>query len=260
MLYAEKVTMVDNWLGYLMDQVKRMGIEQSTLFLMVSDHGQPFGEGKHGHGIMRKCRPWPYEELAHAPMIMRGPGLPAGKRIKGFTQSCDVAPTLLDWLGLPEHPEMTGKSLMPLARGDVDKLRDFAIAGYHGYSASIITEDWSFIHWLRADEKTIHESRAEMFGRGTAKTSGHIPKSAAKGFVSSSEDLQRRVKEMAATLDDEEQWTCTPGSFAELPERDMLFDRKEDPYQLNNIAPKDPQKAKELYQQLREFMAELRTT
>jgi arylsulfatase A-like enzyme len=260
MLYAEKVTMVDKWLGYLMEQVRAMGLEENTLFLMVSDHGHPFGEGEHGHGIVRKCRPWPYEELVHAPMIMRGPGLPAGKRVNGFTQSCDVAPTVIEWLGLPEHPEMTGKSLLPLARGEVDKLRDFAIAGYYRYSASIITEDWSFIHWLREDEKTVTESRFQIYHSGTAKTAGHLPGSTR--LLSSSEvgDLQRRVKEMAATLDDEDQWTCTPGSLAEVPERDQLFDRRADPFQLNNIAAKDPKRASELYAQLREFMAELRTT
>nr|MDA8219280.1 sulfatase [Dehalococcoidales bacterium] len=54
MLYAEKVTMVDKWLGYLMDQVRAMGLEEDTLFMVVSDHGEPMGNGKHGHGIMRK--------------------------------------------------------------------------------------------------------------------------------------------------------------------------------------------------------------
>jgi hypothetical protein len=63
----------------------------------------------------------------------------------------------------------------------------------------------------------------------------------------------------AATLDGEEQWTCTPGSVAQVPERDQLFDRKADPFQLNNIAAKDPNRAKQLFDQLREFMAELRT-
>ena len=64
----------------------------------------------------------------------------------------------------------------------------------------------------------------------------------------------------AATLDGEDQWTCTPGSVADVPERDELYDRKTDPFQLNNIMDKHPEKAKELFQQLREFMAELRVT
>ena len=37
------------------------------------------------------------------------------KRVKGFTQSCDVAPTVTDWLGLGVHPLHQGKSLLPLA-------------------------------------------------------------------------------------------------------------------------------------------------
>jgi len=71
-------------------------------------------------------------------------------------------------------------------------------------------------------------------------------------------EWQGRLKE-AATLDGEDQWTCTPGSVAAVPERDQLFDRKADPFQLNNIAGKDPKKASQLFETLREFMAELRT-
>ena len=254
MLHAEKVTMCDKWLGYLMNKVRDLGLENDTLFFFVSDHGEPLGNGEHGHGIMRKCRPWPYEELVRAPMIMRGPGLPAGKRVKAFTQSCDVAPTVTDWLGIGVHPEMQGKSMLPLATGEVDKLRDFAIAGYFRYSASIITEDWSFIHWLRSDEKSIADSKLQIYRSGTVKTSGHLQKMMGETIS----DLQRRLKE-SATLDGEDQWTCTPGSVAAVPERDQLFDRKADPFQLNNIASKDPKTASKLFETLREFMAELRT-
>jgi hypothetical protein len=125
---------------------------------------------------------------------------------------------------------MTGKSLLPLARGEVDKVRDFAVAGYHRFSASIITEDWSFIHWLKP----------EPIG-GTWRSS-------------------RELVTLAGTLDGEEMWTCTPGSLAEVPKFDELYDRQADPSQLRNIAAQDPARAAELYAQLREFMAELRTS
>ena len=48
--------------------------------------------------------------------------------------------------------------------------------------------------------------------------------------------------------------------MAEVPDKDVLFDRLEDPFQLKNIANKDPKKAAEMYQTLREFMADLRTS
>ncbi|MBN2060609.1 MAG: sulfatase [Deltaproteobacteria bacterium] len=259
MLYAEKVTMVDKWLGYFMDNVRRMGLLDNTMILLVSDHGEPMGNGEHGHGIMRKCRPWPYEELAHGVMMLHAPGMPAGKRIKSFAQSVDVAPTVCDWLGIGVHPDMQGKSLLPLARGEVDKVRDFAIAGYYRYSWSIITDDWSFIHWLKEDEKTVAESMYEVYGRGTEYSSRHLQHNPLKESGPQMNESQRRMKE-AATLDDEEQWTCTPGSLAEVPERDELYDRHTDMAQLNNIAAEHPEIAKELLDKLINFMSELRAS
>ena len=188
-------------------------------------------------------------------MIMRGPGLEAGKRIKGFTQSCDVAPTVTDWLGIGIHPEMQGKSLLPLAKGEVDKLRDFVVSGYFRYSASIITKDWSFIHWLRPEERSSVDQRFEIYRSGTLKTAGHLTSKLMGETIS---DLQKRLKQ-DATLDGEDQWTCTPGSIAKVPERDQLFDRLADPFQLANISAKEPKRAKELFDSLRDFLAELRT-
>ncbi len=229
MLYAEKVTMVYKWVGYLLDHIRALGLAEDTLVTLLSDHGEPMGNGEHGHGIMRKCRPWPYEELAHAPLIMRGPGLPAGNRVSAFTQSCDVTPTLTDWLGIGVHREHQGRSLLPLARGEVGKVRDFAIAGYHRFSASIITDDWSFVHWTKPEP------------------------------ISSTWRSSQALKTLANIPEGEEMWTCTPSSVAEVPERDELYDRKADPCQLNNVAGKDPGRAAEFYAELRAFMAGLRT-
>ncbi|MBU0598771.1 sulfatase-like hydrolase/transferase, partial [Patescibacteria group bacterium] len=94
MLYAEMVTVCDRQLGRLMKAIHKLGYDENTMLWMVSDHGQPLGNGEHGHGLMRKCRPWPYEELAHAPSIIRVPGAKSGQRISSFIQSVDVAPTV----------------------------------------------------------------------------------------------------------------------------------------------------------------------
>ena len=262
MLYAEKVTMVDKWFGWFMEKVRKMGLEDNTMVMVVSDHGSPMGNGADGHGIMRKCRPWPYEELAHIPFMMRGPGLPKAKRIKSFVQSCDVAPTVLDWLGIGVHPSMQGQSLLPLAKGEVTTLRNFAIAGYFRYSWSIITEDWSYIHWLKADEKTVGDARYGIYGQDLGPSTAHILEAKKTNQVEDRDTafLTRAYEDhkKAATLDGEDQWTCTAAASSEVPERDELYDRKTDPFQLTNIAAQNPKKARELLDQLRLFMAELR--
>ena len=49
---------VDKWLGYLMDRSAGHGVWKRTRSSCWSlDHGEPLGNGEHGHGIMRKCRP-----------------------------------------------------------------------------------------------------------------------------------------------------------------------------------------------------------
>jgi arylsulfatase A-like enzyme len=265
MLYAEMVTVCDRQLGRLMKAIHKLGYDENTMLWMVSDHGQPLGNGEHGHGLMRKCRPWPYEELAHAPSIIRVPGAKSGQRISSFIQSVDVAPTVCAWLGIGIHPDMQGKNLLPLIFGEVDKVRDFAIAGYYDYSWSIITEDWSYIHWLQPDEDgkimrlkfyrgNIDGSHLEATG-GKGKMMAHLQDALEEATGINLAEERHKKK---ATTDGAAQWTCTPAATSEVPTKDELYNRKTDPFQLHNIADENPKIALELLQKLKGFMAELR--
>ena len=101
---------------------------------------------------MRKCRPWPYEELVHIPLVIRHPDGMKG-RVSSFAQTVDIAPTIMDFLGVTSKTDrMQGKSLLPLMRGDVEKVRDFAISGYFNFSWSIITDDLSYIERAKVVE------------------------------------------------------------------------------------------------------------
>ena len=271
MLYAELVTLCDTWFGYLVDAVRRLGFEENTMMLVVSDHGEHFGNGQWGHGIMRKVRPWPYEELAHIPMMIRFPGCPAGKRVKAFAQSCDVAPTVCDWLGIGVHPSMDGKSLIPVATGEVESVRDFALAGYFGASAALYTEKWSYVHWTKNERKSTSFTRDYIkelaksseyltVGGGTRalRFTEHIPLSSLekKEETPDSSTAYARHK-AAATTDGAAQWTCTPNSTFVVPENDELYDRINDPFQLHNVIDQYPGVAEDLYAQLQAFLDEL---
>ncbi len=257
MLYAELVTLCDKYLGELLDAVRRLGLEESTLFMMVSDHGEPMGNAEHGHGIMRKCRPWPYEELVHTPMLLRAPGIKPGQRLKGFVQSCDVAPTVCDWLGIGVHPDMQGHSLLPMCRGEVEKVRDFAIAGYYPHSWAIFTDDWSYVHWRKNNDNLM--DMAAFYGGNIDNSHLSVTGGMMGELAKTSQevnDTATRHKE-SASLDGADQWTCTPTSSTDVPEKDELYDRKNDPFQLNNVAEQYPEIARKMYDTLREFMTEL---
>jgi arylsulfatase A-like enzyme len=220
--------MVDRWLGKVLDKLKELELYDDSLIMFLSDHGQPLGNGKHGHGIIRKCRPWPYEELIHIPLIVRCPGITPGRN-SSFVQTVDVAPTILDFLGTTDGTEtMQGRSLLPLVRGETQKVRDFAISGYFNFSWSIITDEWSYIHWL--DEKDLTDPRKVM---------------AIFGFTEMEEN--------------QDVWTCTPGSESETPETNELYDRRKDPFQLNNVLEEHPEAARVMHDRLLEYMLRLRT-
>jgi arylsulfatase A-like enzyme len=237
-LCMEKITNVDKWVGRFLDALDAEGLLEETLLIVASDHGQPMGNGEHGHGIMRKCRPWPYEELAHIPLIIRMPGVRPGQRISGFVQNADIMPTILDGLGLLDDDEkpdsghgfpvydwsdIHGESLLPLLRGEKQSIRDHAIAGYFGKSWSIITQDYSFIHWIAKDVRDSLILKGEL-------------------------------------NDSEEMWSCTAGAKTIVPESDELYDRRADPFQLTNIIKKYPKEAEDLLHKLKLRIGELRAS
>ena len=125
-LYAGEVSLVDAWVGKLLDYLRERGLYDDSLVIFTSDHGEPFGE----HGIVRKARPWLHEELVRVPMIVHLPGgARAGERTDAFMHSPDMMPTILDAFGAPIPDGVQGKSWWPLLRGETDSPHDFAVIG-----------------------------------------------------------------------------------------------------------------------------------
>jgi len=112
-LYDGEIRYADTELGRLLRALDALGEESLVVF--VSDHGEEFGEhgSLEGHG-------WTlYEEVLHVPLVLRLPrGEQAGRVVDAPVSLIDVAPTVLDALGLPAPPEFEGRSLLGLARGD----------------------------------------------------------------------------------------------------------------------------------------------
>jgi len=186
-LYAGTCTLVDKWVGALIQHLRAIGLMDETMVVFTSDHGEPLGDGKWGHGLWRKFRPWPYEELAHAPLLVRHPeGYGRGRRLDGFVQSCDMAPTVLDAFGLRPTEGMHGKSILPMVTGEVKAIREFAVAAHHGgahrgagrESRSIRTKQWAYMYWpdwpQDAEPKDSLEKKApELYRRDGDLTEQH---------------------------------------------------------------------------------------
>jgi arylsulfatase A-like enzyme len=119
------VWQADHHLGSVIDELKRRGLWDSTLFIVLSDHGEELNE--HGGWLHDQSV---YEELIHVPLIVRFPrGEYGGRRVDRLVSLIDIMPTIFDFLDEPSFARgARGRSLMPLIRGyDPAKQDDFQI-------------------------------------------------------------------------------------------------------------------------------------
>lgn len=157
--YCGEVTMVDRRIGHLLDKLDVLGLTENTIVVFVSDHGFYFGE----HGYFGKAewihepdavlsadsdapawfsKSWLltvgwsplYQELTRVPLLVRAPGLAPGRR-DALTTAPDLAPTILDMLGLDIPARMAGESFRPVLTGERREHRPFVVSSWPLYFA-----------------------------------------------------------------------------------------------------------------------------
>jgi arylsulfatase A-like enzyme len=136
--YAAAVSWVDHALGQLLGE-----LPDDVAVLLTADHGQALGE----HLVVGPVRPWLYEEIVHAPLLLYGPGWRAGRRVAALTQSVDLGPTLADFFGVSLEAAH-GHSLLPLLGLEERHLRDYACMGLRVGDAAehaLRTRDWALL-------------------------------------------------------------------------------------------------------------------
>jgi arylsulfatase A-like enzyme len=113
--YERGLAYVDRRIHHTMATLDRLGLPKGTVFMIVADHGESFGE--HGHLYHGQSL---HDAVLKVPFLVRAPGrLPAGRVVQGGCSLVDVMPTLLDLAGLAAAvPDgIDGRSLVPMATG-----------------------------------------------------------------------------------------------------------------------------------------------
>ena len=124
--YLACVSSVDDSVGRLLDYLRDSGLDKNTIVVYSSDQGFYLGE----HGWFDKR--WIFEESLRAPLLVRWPGVTkAGSRNKDLVSNLDFAQTFLHAAGATSAPEMQGRSLVPLLRGQ--KVADWRKSFYYHY-------------------------------------------------------------------------------------------------------------------------------
>ena len=116
--YYGSISYVDERIGEVLESLTRARLLEDTVVIFCADHGDMLGE----RGLWYKMSF--YDWSSRVPLMIAGPGVPKGIRIKANCSLVDILPTLVDfavdgeWEGYPEPPD--GESLLPLFVDDSD--------------------------------------------------------------------------------------------------------------------------------------------
>lgn len=113
--YYGLISEVDHHIGRLIDHLQKTGEYQHTLIVFTVDHGEMLGD----HWLWNKGGY--FDASYHIPLIVRDPCGARGRTVEAFTESVDLMPSVLDWLGRGMPVQCDGESLLPWLAGDTPR-------------------------------------------------------------------------------------------------------------------------------------------
>lgn len=224
--YLYTVYLLDVGFGVLMKELERRGLAQNTIVVFMGDNGEALLRGK---GTL-------YERGNNVPLFVRWPGV-----VKPNIESDvlisgeDLAPTLLEALGLPVPPQMTGVSFLPALKGQPFSGREhvFTQRGWHGSGPLTRTDALDFSRAITTKKHRL------IFN--ALPDRAYIPVDMV-GSAAWPEIIKAREQGRLSALHERLIFQQPRPVFE-------LFDLENDPYELNNVA--DREETKEIMMQLR---------
>lgn len=146
--YLAEITLLDQHIGRVLDELDRLGLADNTLVIYTTDHGDLCGS----HGMIDKHYMM-YDDVVRVPMIMRWPGkIPAGGACDAFvSHELDLATTICSAAGVPVPDAFQGVDLLPVLAGVGSTGREDIFSQYFGcqfglYSTRMVRDRrWKFV-------------------------------------------------------------------------------------------------------------------
>lgn len=151
--YRNALHYSDAGLGQFLEGLRQRRLDRQTLFVILGDHGEAFGEhpGNHGHTL---CI---WEENLRVPYLIVAPGLiEESLPVRRVVSLIDTAPTVLDFLGLPLPLAYQGHSLLDAQTGMALFCTDYSI-GLLGLRDG----DWKLVHELETGRSRMFDLRID---------------------------------------------------------------------------------------------------
>ena len=185
-LYRGEVSLSDAYIGPLMKTLHNLHLDDNTLVVINSDHGEQlvydhsqeiirsnlWEEGRSTHVMTYPGHETLFNEIVHVPLVMRWTGhLPAGRRVNLPVGTVDIPPTILDLMGLTPLADIQGRSVVPSINGHLQQQRPIlmegkSIRGVIDWPLKYIRRDGDngkdWVRW-RAKEEPLHRVPEELY-------------------------------------------------------------------------------------------------
>lgn len=171
------ITMIDDAVGAIMATLREQGLDDNTIVIFNSDHGDYMGD----YSLLLKG-PEPSRGITRVPFIWRDPAGQGPARCDAITSAIDVAPTILDRVGLKPFNGVQGRSLLPILDGQQAAAREALLIEHEdniahwgfaqpALSRTLVTEQyrltlflhqpWGELYDLREDPHELHNLWSE---------------------------------------------------------------------------------------------------
>jgi arylsulfatase A-like enzyme len=139
--FAAALTSFDAEMSVLAELFRKRGLDRTAAWVFTSGYGWPLGE----HGVVGPGGSRLHEERVHVPLLLRLPGKrEAMRRVRAFTQTTDLGPTLLDLFEVAVPPGESARSLLPLTTGSNAGWRD-VVRSASGDERRVQTDEWAYL-------------------------------------------------------------------------------------------------------------------
>ncbi len=158
---ASQISLIDDGVGEVMDELKQQGLDQNTLIVFLADqgfaggHGGFWGMGDHTRPLTAR------DQCMHIPLIVHQPGkIKAGVKSDHHVANYDVYPSLLNHLGLadkiPRSPERPGRNFAPVLRGEHVEWDDSVFYEFENIRV-IRTKDWKYVERIGDERHELYD-------------------------------------------------------------------------------------------------------
>jgi arylsulfatase A-like enzyme len=146
--YYAMISEVDAQIGRILDAVEPSPDAANTYVIFAADNGLAVGQ----HGLLGKQNL--YDHSWRVPLVVSGPGIPAGKRAKTLCYMMDLCPTIAGFAGVKMPAGLDARSLQPVLRDTEARHRDTVIGAYRHVQRAIRDERWKLILYCVNGVKT----------------------------------------------------------------------------------------------------------